>query len=294
MARKVIHARRKRVISSSGKEEYSNLEGKTWQKPGVGKMSGVPARFMERNGKAIRYSLHGTSGKRVLYQRCKGADWHRRLLAMICLQEAKYDLGYHNAVVWIGDKQFVPGFDDFKDVGWTPEQIKATTGLEHSRRGKRKETEEMAAKKKASKKKMKDAKKKAKKSGFGGRISEPLSKSDAKARSQTNGRNFCTYLLATTRKINDKKLRRAVLEFDPGSVTAKKDNKYRALKEQVLAGKVAWVGNVNVHAEWTGSEKKEKKGSAKKVVKKKKKKKKGATKAAKKLGGKKVIKKLKR
>jgi hypothetical protein len=237
--RKIIRA------SNLTNRVWENAGSKRFAEPATGYLWEVPAKFINKRGTPITYLLTG-EGKRKLVQRVDGPDWQKRLIAVLTLKEAKVDLGYSKAVVFIGDRQFQPVYGDWCNTGMSPREIKTLFGMDTPQQGRK---DRIMAAKKAKSEKTQDA------SEMTPRKLEAqiLSEGDAKKLAQTSGKRMCAFVIATNKKGKDKDLRAEALEFCPVSATAKSDEKWAEMKRSVKAGEFPWLTNVNVHKK--GSEK---------------------------------------
>lgn len=140
---------------------YDNIGGETFSGPAVGTPWKMPIRFLEKSGTPIYISLSGEGGRKTVFQRSNRADWIKRLLATLAWKEARIDLGYAEAVVWIGSIRFQPTSDDLVGLGCTEDQMQAVgrsvrTRVPRTAKGRNDEGEDAMAKK--SKKKVKKVK----------------------------------------------------------------------------------------------------------------------------------------
>jgi len=179
---------------------YENLDGEVFSGPGVGSLWKMPIRFLEKSGTPIYVSLTGDGGRKTVFQRSNRAEWIKRLLATLAWKEARIDLGYVDAVVWIGEKRFQPTSDDLAGVGCSCDELDAVaasvrTSVPRPTKGRkdRHKGEDPMAKNAKKVKKVKKGKKVSK--GNGAMTPEERAKSGPSP--------YCCSLLGTTTKTNE-------------------------------------------------------------------------------------------
>lgn len=102
---------------------YENIGGEIFSGPAVGTPWKMPIRFLEKSGTPIHISLSGDGGRKTVFQRSNRADWIKRLLATLAWKEARIDLGYSDAVVWIGSTRFQPTSADLAALGCDEDEL---------------------------------------------------------------------------------------------------------------------------------------------------------------------------
>lgn len=144
---------------------YENIGDEVFSGPGIGTLWKMPIRFLEKSGTPISISLCGDGGRKRVYQRSNRAEWIKRLVATLAWTEARIDLGYADAVVWIGSNRFQPTSDDLAGLGCSEEEMQsvgrsARTRVPRTAKGRNDEGEDaMAKKNKKNVKKVKKSKK---------------------------------------------------------------------------------------------------------------------------------------
>ena len=104
---------------------YSNMDGEVFSGPGIGTPWRMPIRFLEKSGTPIYVSLTGEGGRKTVFQRSNREAWIKRFIASIAWKEARFDLGYPDAVVWIGTNRFQPTSEDVRSLGLTDDELEA-------------------------------------------------------------------------------------------------------------------------------------------------------------------------